>query len=350
MGPLFIDVEATTLSRQDKELLRDSRVCGVILFARNFTDVEQLLQLTCDIRASAGRPVLIAVDHEGGRVQRFREGFTQIPAMGDLLKDKDPEGLAQTCGWLIASELISVGIDLNLGPVLDIQGGSVIIDERSFSPDPQDVIRLATACMKGMKQAGMVCVGKHFPGHGSVKEDTHTDMATDMRTWDDISNTDLSVFRHFIFDNQLDAVMPAHVIYPAVDLLPAGFSKVWLRKILRQDMDFTGIIISDDLSMTGAAYIENYTERAYAAFDAGCDLLLLCNNRPALLQVLYNLPENAYCPRASRLLRRAHLTRELLLSSIDWYNARTRVEQFVSEHGIHYAPLPEGKVVSSSNL
>ncbi len=328
MGPLFIDLAGTELCEQDRHLLRHPGVGGVILFTHNFKNLTQLAQLTADIRATADRPLLIGVDHEGGRVQRFRHGFTEIPAMGDLVQDLNPVDLAQTCGWLVASELIALGIDLSFGPVLDLDCGSHVINNRSFNPDPKIVIQLATAFIEGMQVAGMACVGKHFPGHGSVAQDTHITTATDLRAWDDISNTDLSVFRHLIFENLLDAIMPAHVTYPVVDLVPASFSHLWLNKVLRQDMGFKGVVISDDLAMAGADMNNDFPTRAKMALDAGCDLLLICHQRQAILDILASLPPDYDCQGAEKLLKKNSFSWQELTNTPLWQSANQRVQTF----------------------
>lgn len=291
MGPIMMDVLGTSLTEEDKELLQHPLVGGLILFTRNFQSTEQITQLVADIRIAAGKPLLIAVDHEGGRVQRFRDGFSTIPAMGslfdmaggDLIK---AQNLAKQSGALMALEVQACGIDISFAPVLDINGISEVIGLRSFHQQPDIIIPLASAFISGMHSVGMKATGKHFPGHGSVKADSHIDLPKDNRCFSAIEALDLVPFKRLIATQSVDALMPAHVIYPDVDNKSVGFSRIWLQDILRQQLNFTGVIFSDDLSMEGASSIGGYIERAEAAQQAGCDMLLLCNNREALITVI----------------------------------------------------------------
>lgn len=293
MGPIMMDVHGTSLTEEDKELLHHPLVGGLILFTRNFQSPEQLTELVSNIRKSAGKPLLIAVDHEGGRVQRFRDGFSTIPAMGNLYEYannnmQNAQALAKQSGALMALEVQAVGIDISFAPVLDINGISDVIGLRSFHKDPEIVTQLASSFISGMHSVGMKATGKHFPGHGSVQADSHVDLPIDDRSFDEISSLDLQPFKQLIDSGYVDALMPAHVIYPEVDDKSVGFSRIWLQDILRKQLCFDGVIFSDDLSMEAASSIGGYIERSEAAQEAGCDMLLLCNNRNALIKVIDN--------------------------------------------------------------
>ena len=293
MGPIMMDVLGTSITEEDKELLSHPLVGGLILFTRNFQTPEQLSELVRSIRVSARKPLLIAVDHEGGRVQRFREGFSKIPAMGKLYDYADQDiitaqKLAKQSGALMALEVQAVGIDISFAPVLDINGISDVIGLRSFHKQPDVIVPLASAFIEGMQSVGMKTTGKHFPGHGSVQADSHIDLPIDHRSYQEISSVDLLPFKQLIAEGRVDALMPAHVIYPDVDDKSVGFSRIWLQDILREKLQFNGVIFSDDLSMEAASSIGGYVERSEAAQDAGCDMLLLCNNRSALIKVIDN--------------------------------------------------------------
>ncbi len=284
-GPVMLDVLGKKLTAEDEARLRHPLVGGVILFARNYESPGQLAELTASIRALRTPPLLIAVDHEGGRVQRFRDGFTRIPPMRELGKvyDAHPKRarhLAQQVGYVLASELRACGVDFSFTPVLDIDyGASSVIGDRAFHTEPQAIAELAHGLLLGLKQGGMPTVGKHFPGHGYVGADSHLEIPVDERSYTDIELSDLIPFRQMV-NFGLTAVMPAHVIYPKVDPRPAGFSKVWLKDILRGELGFEGCIFSDDLSMEGATVAGGIVQRAEAALQAGCDMVLVCN-KPA---------------------------------------------------------------------
>ncbi|MFM2479858.1 beta-N-acetylhexosaminidase [Celerinatantimonas sp. YJH-8] len=285
MGPLFIDLEGTELEPGERELLAHPLVAGVILFSRNYLDREQLENLVRQIRQSRSEPLLIVTDHEGGRVQRFRKAFTELPSPGTIQfiaqeHQLTATELARELGWLMAAELRACDIDLSLAPVLDCDGISDVIGDRAFSAVPSDVADIAGAWIDGMHSSGMRSVGKHFPGHGSVKADSHVSVAIDERSYNEIFATDLLPFQQLINQHKLDAIMPAHVRYPQVCEHPAGFSATWLKDILRQQFGFTGVIFSDDLSMKAASVEGDIQERALQALNAGCDLLLACNDRP----------------------------------------------------------------------
>ena len=293
MGPVMLDVQGTSLSQEDKEILQHPLVGGLIFFTRNYHSPEQIADLSQQIRQAAKRPLLIAVDHEGGRVQRFRDGFSLIPAMGKLWEMSEhnlslAKELAKQSAVLMALEVQAVGIDISFAPVLDINNISDVIGDRSFHQQPDFVTDLAEAFIDGLHQVGMKATGKHFPGHGSVKADSHIDLPVDTRPKADIFQQDLLPFKQLIARGKVDALMPAHVIFPDVDSQAVGFSRYWLQDILRENLGFKGVIFSDDLSMQGAASAGGYVERAEAAQDAGCDMLLLCNNREGCVDVLDN--------------------------------------------------------------
>lgn len=290
MGPLMMDVQGTSLTGEDKELLAHPLVGGLILFARNYESPEQVAELNRQIRQAAG-DILIAVDHEGGRVQRFREQFSALPAMGKIWQQAEQNieratAMSYEAGLLMALEVRSVGVDISFAPVLDINDISEVIGDRSFHPQPELVTQLATSFIKGMHQVGMRATGKHFPGHGSVQEDSHIALPIDKRSKDEIIAIDMQPFVALNNAKLLDAVMPAHVIYPEFDELSVGFSPRWLQQILRGELGFDGVIFSDDLSMAGAASIGGFVERAEAAQMAGCDMLLMCNDREAAITVI----------------------------------------------------------------
>ena len=298
LGPVMTDVEGTSLSTEDKQLLNQPLVGGVILFSRNFESAIQLQQLVNDIKLLRDTPLLVAVDHEGGRVQRFKDPFTKIPALrnlGDTYNQQPQQAIkyARTFGWLTAIELLSFNIDFSFTPVLDIDYGlSQVIGDRAFHNDPNVITKLAAAYIDGLHQAGMSSTGKHFPGHGGVEADSHIDIPIDGRSFDTIRDHDMLPFTELIPD-KLDAIMPAHVIYEKVVKQPAGFSNYWLKTMLRKTLKFEGVIFSDDLDMKGASIIsENYTDRAKAALNAGCDMVLVCNNRAAAIDVITNLKFN----------------------------------------------------------
>jgi beta-N-acetylhexosaminidase len=282
LGPVMLDVAGQELTSEEKALLRHPSVGGVILFARNFSSPEQLVELTRAVRALRRPELLIAVDHEGGRVQRFKEGFTPIPPMRDLgLRWKRSparaEALAEAAGYVIAVELRAHGVDFSFAPVLDVDSGaSGVIGDRAFSDDPAAITALAGALIAGMAAGGAASVGKHFPGHGHVSADSHVAVPVDERTLDEIEATDLVPY-HGLVSRGLNGVMPAHVIYPKVDARPAGFSRLWLTQILRGRLGFDGMIFSDDLSMEGASVAGGIADRARAALEAGCDMVLVCN-------------------------------------------------------------------------
>lgn len=294
LGPVMLDVLGKHLTKEDEDRLRHPLTGGVILFSRNYESLGQLTDLTAAIHALRTPALLVAVDHEGGRVQRFREGFTRIPAMRELglIWNTQPQRarhLAQQVGYVLAAELRACGVDFSFTPVLDVDyGQSCVIGDRAFHSDPQAIAELAHSLQLGLKQAGMHTVGKHFPGHGFVRADSHLEIPQDERSFIDIEMCDLIPFQRMIAFG-MTAVMPAHVIYPRVDSRPAGFSQIWLKTILRGQLGFEGCIFSDDLSMEGAAVAGGIVERAEAALKAGCDMVLVCNKPESADELLRSL-------------------------------------------------------------
>jgi len=286
LGPVICDVAGCALTEPERKRLRHPLVGGVILFARNFADSEQLVALCREIHALRSPSLLIAVDHEGGRVQRFRKGFTRIPAMRELgrLYARSPrEALtcAQDVGFVLAAELLAHGVDLSFTPVLDLDyGHSHVIGDRAFASDPQIVSLLAHSLCMGLREAGMGSIGKHFPGHGFAQADSHVALPTDSRDFETIWNADLLPYRGEL-GASLSGVMPAHVIYDRIDPSPAGFSSFWVKDILRSRLGFGGVVFSDDLTMEGATVAGDIVARGEAAVGAGCDVVLVCN-RPDL--------------------------------------------------------------------
>jgi beta-N-acetylhexosaminidase len=325
LGPLMIDVSGTALTAADRELLAHPSVGGLILFTRNFASLEQLGQLIAEVRAVRTPSLLIAVDQEGGRVQRFRQDFTMLPPMRQIGREYDLDAangkhLARQCGWLLAAELRSMAIDLSFAPVVDLNHGvSSVIGDRAFHRDPRIVAELAIAFMGGMREAGMSATAKHFPGHGAVAPDSHVALPVDRRPLADLDE-DLYPYQRLI-DNGLAAVMAAHVVFPQVDALPAGFSSRWLQSELRARLRFSGAIFSDDLNMAGAGIVGDMVERVRGALAAGCDMVPVCNNRPAVEQVLSTL-RPALDPlsqvRLARLRGRPAVSRTVLHTMAEW--------------------------------
>ncbi len=304
----MLDVVGTELTADDTRRLQHPLVGGVILFKRNYENNTQLKALTASIHAVRQPPLLIAVDHEGGRVQRFRDGFTKIPPMREFGKiwDKNPKRakeLATEAGMVLAAELRAHGVDFSFTPVLDMDyGDSLVIGDRAFHLNAQAIADLAYALMQGLKKGGMAAVGKHFPGHGFVVADSHVSIPVDERSFDEIAANDMQPFKQMI-DDGLPAIMPAHVIYPKVDDKPAGFSPRWLQKVLRERLGFNGVIFSDDLSMEGATVGGDVTTRSLAALNAGCDMVLLCNRPDLADELLANLKWTVSAQTIARLAR-----------------------------------------------
>ena len=346
-GPVTLDVVGLQLDSEDRRRILDPLTGGVILFARNFANRKQLTQLTAEIKKL--RPdVLISIDHEGGRVQRCKtDGFTHLPAMrklGELwsVKNKSTHAAesaalamaaATACGYILASELRACGVDFSFTPVLDLDfGRSGVIGDRSFSRDPQIVFALAKSLNEGLRLGDMANCGKHFPGHGWAEADSHVAIPVDERSLKDILNDDAKPYEWL--DLSLAAVMPAHVIYPKVDKNPAGFSKVWLHSILRQELGFEGVIFSDDLSMEGASVAGSVVKGAELALEAGCDAVLICN-RPDLADQLLMKLKVSSAKRAESMLRLNRLmpkspapTWEALQDQAEYQHAKGLLKQF----------------------
>jgi beta-N-acetylhexosaminidase len=322
LGPLMIDVRGVALEPEERELLRHPLVGGVILFTRNYESPEQLGRLVDDIHAMRAPPLLVAVDQEGGRVQRFRPGFTRLPplrALGRRHARERPAGvaLARTLGWLMAAELRAVGVDLSFAPCVDLDWGvSEVIGDRAFAASPETVSELALAWMLGMREAGMAATAKHFPGHGKVAADSHVALPVDRRELPDL-DPDVVPYRRLIA-NGLTAVMAAHVVFPAVDRLPASLSAEWIGGQLRCELGFRGAVFTDDLSMAGAAAFGGITQRVQLALAAGADMLPVCNDRAAVIELLDTLPADPDPLQQVRLVRlhgRQAAGRDALLAS-----------------------------------
>jgi beta-N-acetylhexosaminidase len=289
LGPLMVDLAGLVLTPEDRELLQHPAVGGVILFARNYTSPAQVRALIAAIHAARDPHLLVAVDQEGGRVQRFRDGFTRLPALSCLGERYDSDRararhLAEVSGWLMAAELRAVGVDLSFAPVLDLDHGvSTVIGDRALHRRPEVVAELAYAYQAGMHEAGMAATGKHFPGHGAVVADSHLELPVDPRPYEDMAQWDMVPFERMIRYG-LAAVMMAHVVYGAVDARPAGFSPFWIREVLRTCLGFQGLVFSDDLNMGAAAYAGDHSERARISLEAGCDMVLVCNAREQALR------------------------------------------------------------------
>lgn len=305
-GPLMVGIQGHQLLSEEKTLLLHPNIGGVILFTRNFSSKAQLKVLTAEIHALRSPSLLIAVDHEGGRVQRFKEEFTPLPALsslGEYYAQSASQALRYShhLGELMAFELKMCGVDISFAPVLDIDDGqSDIVKTRGFHAMPHIISALASAYMQGMRAANMVPVGKHFPGHGSVTLDTHLETVTDCRSYQAIHDHDLVPFVSMI-DQGLEAVMSAHVVYPHVDKWPASFSSVWLKKILRQQLNFSGIVFSDDLGMAAAKAFGDALTGTQEALKAGCDMVLLCNDVDQIKAVTHDLAQQDYHALSERL-------------------------------------------------
>lgn len=336
IGSLMLDISGTTLSQEDIELLQQPQVGGMILFSRNIESPQQVRELTDHMRQI--RPdILIAVDQEGGRVQRLKQNFSLLPAMGrlgDLYKTQTQQAiqLAEQCGWLMASEVLAVGIDFSFAPVLDINDISDVIGDRAFADNIDDIIVLANAFMLGMKKAGMATTGKHFPGHGSVKADSHIAAAIDPRSYQEIEQKDMQSFIQLM--PQLDALMPAHVIYPAVDENPAGFSPFWIQEVLRKKLNFQGVLFSDDLSMQAACIAGGANARILAALNAGCDMGLVCNDREAACLALsaldnYKMPNQQRLEKMRGKIPNISISQQLALGD-EWQQTQQKVQDFLA--------------------
>ena len=341
LGPVMLDVEGLSLSPADRDLLRESAVGGVILFTRNYESPEQIADLVADIRALRSPRLLVAVDHEGGRVQRFRDGFTAIPPMRRIGReyDRDPDsGLraAREAGWLIASELRAVGIDLCFAPCVDLDWGvSEIIGDRSFHRKAEAVADLGNAFSRGLRSAGMAAVAKHFPGHGAVLADSHLKLPVDHREYGLLLD-DMRPYERLVRTGAIAGVMLAHIVYEKLDAKPAGFSEYWIQRELRTRLGFGGAVFCDDLSMKATAGYGSMAERSRLALDSGCDMILVCNDRDAAHEAVDALREYSN-PLSLVRLARLHGTgqqlRETLLASEEW--------QAVHERFSHWSDRPE---------
>jgi beta-N-acetylhexosaminidase len=347
LGPVMLDIQGTELTAEDRERLRHPLVGGVILFSRNYQSPEQIETLVREIHDLRHPQLLVAVDHEGGRVQRFREGFTELPPVRQLgeiydQNSKRAKRLAETSGWLMATELRAVGVDFSFAPVLDLDRGvSQIIGNRAFHSNPEAVADLAHSYMTGMHRAGMAATGKHFPGHGGCAADSHLALPVDERELADLLLEDIVPFERMIHFG-LAAIMPAHVLFPRVDSRPAGFSRIWLREILRGRLGFQGVIFSDDLSMEGAksAFAPSLARgprldpigeeagdvvaRGKAAMAAGCDMVLVCNDTAAADRLLSGLDAHDDPVSHLRLVRmhgREEVTRTQLARDRGYHDA-----------------------------
>lgn len=354
LGPVMVDVAGETLTEAERRRLLQPLVGGVILFARNYRSRAQLTALTAEIHALRSPHLLIAVDHEGGRVQRFRQEFTRLPAMQLLGQAFDANAergrrLAEQTGWVLAAELRCCGVDLSFTPVVDLaHGPSAIIGDRAFHRDPAIVADLAQHLIKGLRRGGMCAVAKHFPGHGYVAEDSHHDLPVDDRALATLWDDDLIPFRR-LAAHGLAGVMPAHVVYPQVDAQPAGFSSRWLTDILRQRLGFQGAIFSDDLCMAGAHVAGDILARTEAALQAGCDMALVCN-QPAeaddLLARLKRAPNPMALTRMARLHGAPHpASDEKLRENREYLDAL----HAVADLGLRSADLPLGPPVGEAH-
>jgi beta-N-acetylhexosaminidase len=326
----MLDLDGVSLTPAERDLLREPAVGGVILFTRNYRAPEQVADLISDIRALRSPPLLIAVDHEGGRVQRFREGFTAVPPMRVIGRQyrKSPQvavALARRAGWLIGAELRAVGVDLAFAPCVDLDWGvSDVIGDRSFGRSPDAVADLAGAFARGMRSAGMGAVAKHFPGHGAVIADSHLQLPVDRREYGDLLD-DMLPYDRLIAGGALAAVMTAHIVYPEMDEMPASLSRFWIQRELRGRLGFDGAVFSDDLSMRATSAYGAMPDRSRKALDAGCDMVLVCNDRAgakATVRSLTDYSNPLSLVRLARLHGTGQVLRESLLASDEWQAAR----------------------------
>lgn len=329
------DIEGLELTSEDERFLMQPEISGLILFSRNYSNPTQLKSLCASIKALRS-DLIISVDQEGGRVQRFREGFLRLPAMrrlGESYAINKETALQQSysLGWLMAAELIHHGVDISFAPVLDLDfGRSGVIGDRAFASAPDDVYLLAKAFVGGMKSAGMLATAKHFPGHGHVQADSHKELPTDPRTFVELSKQDLVPFKKLIQEGMLSAIMPAHVVYPDVDSdFTAGFSSTWLQDILRQQLGFDGLIYSDDLSMEGAAASGAPAIRAQKAKEAGCNVLLICNNRQAAQEIVDTVRSQQWSLLSLESMKARSLLDDNLYQSSAWDSHLQVVSQLI---------------------
>ena len=335
LGPVMLDIDGVSLTPADRDLLRQPAVGGLILFSRNYESPEQLAGLVNEIRDLRSPPPIIAVDHEGGRVQRFRDGFTAIPPMRVIGRQyrTDPKAalaLARQAGWLIASELRACGIDLCFAPCVDLDWGvSEIIGDRAFHGRPEVVADLAAEFSRGLRSAGMAAVAKHFPGHGAVVADSHEQLPVDRREYGDVLD-DMRPYEKLIGSGLIAGVMMAHIVYQQMDPLPAGFAAYWIQRELRSRLGFGGAVLSDDLSMKATRPYGTMPERARRSLEAGCDMVLVCNDRDAAqatVRALKDYSDPLSLVRLARLHGTGHATREALLGSEQWQRAHSALSQ-----------------------
>jgi len=335
LGPVLIGIEGLEVSDEEAGWLRHPAVGGVVLFTRNYHDLAQLTELTAAISRIAGRDLLICVDHEGGRVQRFRDGFTRLPpltVLGKMYRESADNALdfAYRHGRVMATELLLCGVDLSFAPVLDLGERSVVIGDRAFAADPGVIIELAQAYIGGMHDAGMAATGKHFPGHGSVVADSHTDDVTDSRPFDAIEAADLKPFAALA--GSLDAMMMAHVLYPAVDAKPAGYSPFWIQNVLRGKLAFRGTVFSDDLGMYAAKVAGGLNERVRDSLQAGCDAVLVCHPEEVRQFMAQQTQPLADADAALRRLKgRLTATRDEVESVSEWRQWKKTITQLELE-------------------
>jgi len=335
LGPVLIGLSGLVVSAEEETWLSHPAVGGVVLFTRNYRDLSQLTELTASISELAGRDLLICVDHEGGRVQRFRDGFTRLPplsVLGKMYAESAPNALdfAYRHGRVMATELLLCGVDLSFAPVLDLGDRSVVIGDRAFAADPAVIIELSAAYIGGMHDAGMAATGKHFPGHGSVVADSHTDDVKDLRSLEVIEAADLKPFA--ALSGKLDAMMMAHVLYPAVDEKPAGYSPFWIKTILRGKLAYQGTIFSDDLGMYAAKVVGGLLERVRDSLLAGCDAVLVCH--PDDVRELLGHPDLKYADADEALKRlkgRLTATREEVERVSEWRQWKKTITQLELE-------------------
>lgn len=341
LGPVMVDVEGLCLQSHEIERLKNPLVGAVILFARNYQEPNQLSELCRQIHEVREQPLLIAIDHEGGRVQRCRtEGFTQLPAMRDLgeLWDQAPQkalALAREIGYVLAAELRACGVDFSFTPVLDLDyGASDVIGNRAFHRDPEAVAELSEALIEGLAEAGMASCGKHFPGHGYVEADSHVAIPVDTREFEEIWAQDIQPYVA-LGHLKLPSLMPAHVIYEKVDSMPAGFSKFWVQEVLRQRMGYQGMVFSDDLTMEGASVVGGILDRANAAFAAGCDMVLVCNRPDLADELLESLEHESSAQSVQRLTAlvpdEAFMNWQQLHNEARYVKARQTLESWLAD-------------------
>jgi len=289
-GRIMLDIEGTSLTNDDRSILSNSQVGGIIFFSRNFESHNQIIGLISEIK-SIKENIIFAVDQEGGRVQRFKNDFTLMPSLQDLSKYSDANkiDICKEVAWLNSSELLAVGIDVNFAPVLDLdESSSSIIGNRAFSSSSEEVVKFASSYIDGMHEAGMRSTAKHFPGHGGVIEDSHISLPEDIRSLDDLLNSDLKPYLELV--NKIDAVMCAHVLFSNIDKFIPSYSRLWIDEILKNQIGFDGIVFSDDLTMVGAGN-DDFFEKAYNSVLAGCDMTLICNNREGAINAINHFEE-----------------------------------------------------------